>query len=103
MQMISKKVKTLIDFDEYFTGPLHGYSGAQDYYSQCNSLQHLENIHLPTLLISALDDPFLTPKCFPYHIANSNKYFHLLATKYGGHVGFTTFGEEILLFRLFYS
>ena len=89
-----KKVKTLIDFDEYFTGPLHGFDGAQDYYSNCNALQYLESVTLPTLLISSEDDPFLTESCIPKEIAKTNKDIHLIATKYGGHVGFTTFGDD---------
>jgi len=72
-----KKVKTLIDFDEYFTGPLHGFDGAQDYYNQCNALQFLENVKLPTLLISSEDDPFLTDSCLPTDIAKSNKDIYL--------------------------
>ena len=36
-----KKVKTLRDFDEYFTGPIHGFDGAEDYYSKCSSKQFL--------------------------------------------------------------
>ena len=89
-----KKVKTLIDFDEYFTGPLHGYNGAQGYYDACNALQFLEHAALPTLLISSDDDPFLTPSCIPRKIAKMHKDVYLLATKYGGHVGFTTFDTE---------
>lgn len=89
-----KKVKTLIDFDEYFTGPLHGFDGAQGYYNECNALQFLDNAAIPTLLISSEDDPFLTEDCIPKDIAANNKNVHLIATKYGGHVGFTTFGSE---------
>lgn len=88
------KVKTLIDFDEYFTGPLHDFAGAKGYYNHCNALQYLDNVTVPTLLISSEDDPFLTESCIPKNIAKSNKDLYLLATKYGGHVGFTTFGSE---------
>ena len=89
-----KKVKTLIDFDEYFTGPLHGFDGAHDYYRNCNALQYLEAVTLPTLLISSEDDPFLTKDCIPKKIAEISKDIHLIATKYGGHVGFTTLGSD---------
>jgi len=89
-----KKVKTLIDFDEYFTGPLHGYEGAMGYYNNCNALQYLENVTLPTLFISSDDDPFLTDSCIPRKIAKTHNFLHLIATKYGGHVGFTTFGND---------
>ncbi len=89
-----KKVKTLIDFDEYYTGPLHGFGGAQSYYDNCNALQFLDNVTVPTLLISSEDDPFLTESCIPKEMAKKHKDIYLLATKYGGHVGFTTFGSE---------
>ncbi len=89
-----KKVTSLVSFDEYFTGPLHGFEGAEDYYSQCNSLQFIENIEVPTLLINALDDPFLSEKCYPIEEAKNNDIFHLKAPKFGGHVGFTTFGQS---------
>lgn len=88
------KIKTLRDFDDYYTGPLHGFDGAEDYYSKCNSKQFLRNISLPTLLITAVDDPFLTPENHPYAIAAENDDFYFLAPKFGGHVGFTTFGTN---------
>ena len=88
------KIKTLRDFDEYYTGPLHGFDGAEDYYSKCNSKQFLHNISLPTLLITALDDPFLPKESYPFEIAKDNKNFYFMAPKFGGHVGFTTFGTN---------
>ncbi len=89
-----KKVRTLWDFDEYYTGPIHGFDGAEDYYSKCNSKQFLENISIPTLLITASDDPFLPEECYPFSIAAENNNFYFLAPKFGGHVGFTTFGTN---------
>lgn len=86
------KIKTLRDFDEYYTGPLHGFDGAEDYYSKCSSKQFLGNISIPTLLITAMDDPFLPPESYPFDIAAENEHFFFLAPKFGGHVGFTTFG-----------
>lgn len=88
-----QKVNSLVTFDDYFTGPLHGFRDAAAYYSQCNSLQFLDQISLPTLLINALDDPFLSAASHPFDIAASSKYLHFKAPKFGGHVGFTTFGQ----------
>ncbi|MFN8338074.1 MAG: alpha/beta fold hydrolase [Saprospiraceae bacterium] len=88
------KVKTLWDFDEYFTAKLHGMIDANDYYNTCSSLQHLNKIRVPTLLINALDDSFLSPTCYPYDIAQSSDIFHLMTPKHGGHVGFTSFGKD---------
>ena len=88
------KIKTLRDFDDFYTGPIHGFDGAEDYYSKCNSKQFLENISIPTLLITALDDPFLPPESYPFEIAAEHENFYFLAPKFGGHVGFTTFGTN---------
>jgi predicted alpha/beta-fold hydrolase len=104
------KVKTLWDFDEYFTAPIHGFRDAEDYYACCNSLRFLENIKLPSLIINALDDSFLPASSYPYSQAESNENLFLMTPKHGGHVGFTTFGtshywveNEILRFFERYS
>jgi len=88
------KIKTLRDFDDYYTGPLHGFDGAEDYYTKCSSKQFLENIKIPTLLITAMDDPFLPPESYPFDIAADDNKFYFMAPKFGGHVGFTTFGTN---------
>lgn len=88
-----KEVKKLIDFDEYFTAGLNGFKDAQDYYSQASSKPFLRSISRPTLLINALDDPFLTPACFPYQEAEDNPQFSLMTPQYGGHVGFVSQGS----------
>ena len=88
------KVKTLWDFDEYFTAPIHGFRDAEDYYASSNSLQFLANIKLPSLIINALDDSFLPASSFPYSEAESNENLYLMTPKHGGHVGFTTFGTS---------
>ena len=89
-----KHVKNLWDFDEYFTAPLHGFDGAMGYYANCSSLPGLKNIRIPTLLINALDDPMLGPECYPYDIASKSQHLYFMSPKYGGHCGFTLFGER---------
>ena len=89
-----KQVKNLWDFDEYFTAPLHGFDGAKGYYANCSSLSGLKNIHIPTLLINAMDDPMLGEECYPYDIAKESEYLHFMSPKYGGHCGFTRFGKR---------
>ena len=83
-----KKVKRLMDFDEYFTSPINGFENARDYYAQSNSKQFLHQIRTPTLVINSLDDPFLSKSCYPYNEARENEYLHLMTPKFGGHVGF---------------
>lgn len=76
------------DFDEVFTARVNGFESAVDYWTRCSSKQLLENIETPTLLINALDDPFLNADCFPFAEARANSSFQLLTPKKGGHVGF---------------
>ena len=85
------KIKTLWDFDEYYTASLHGFTDARDYYNQCSSLQFLKNIKIPSLIINALDDTFLAKTSYPVKIAENSNFLHLMTPKYGGHVGFATF------------
>ena len=89
-----KKMKTFAEFDDRFTAPLNGFTDARDYWTKASSKPHLSNIRIPALLISALNDPFLPPACFPEEIARASQQFHLEMPKHGGHVGFATRSEE---------
>lgn len=87
-------VRTLREFDDKFTAPLHGFRDAEDYYAESSSKQFLGNIATPCLLINALDDPFLGATCFPEQEARSNRHLFLERPRHGGHVGFVSFNEE---------
>ena len=76
------------DYDNLYTAPAHGFANALDYWSKCSSKQFIPEIKIPTLLVTAKDDPFLSDSCFPIREALDNNYFTLEMTKYGGHVGF---------------
>jgi uncharacterized protein len=81
-------IKSLREYDEKVTAPLHSFENAEDYYEKSSSKQFLQNINVPTLLVNAKDDPFLAPPCFPIELAEAHPFFHFLATQYGGHVGY---------------
>ncbi len=91
-----KLIKNFYDFDNCYTAPLHGFADAEDYWHKCSSKQFIPQIRIPTLLINALDDPFLTPACFPYDESAANLKFTLETPEHGGHVGFVTFNRENL-------
>ena len=55
--------RTLRDYDDALTAPLHGFSGADDYYDRADVRPHLPNIRVPTLLAQSRDDPLLTGGC----------------------------------------
>lgn len=87
-----KTVKTFKHFDERFTAPIHGFLSAEDYWEKSSSIGYLHKISIPTLLINALDDPFLGNKSYPYKEADQSKFLYLETPRYGGHVGFTQLG-----------
>jgi predicted alpha/beta-fold hydrolase len=84
------KAKVFKDFDELYTAPVFGFSSPEDYWIKASSKPYIPKIKKPALLITSLDDPFLPEECYPYEEANNSDFFHLIATKYGGHVGFVS-------------
>ena len=81
-------IHTLREFDERVTGPIHGFTGADDYYARCSSGPLLPLVRVPLLLISAEDDPFVPPASLPIEAARSNPSVTLELSPAGGHVGF---------------
>lgn len=82
---------TFAEFDDAVTAPLHGFHGKQDYYDRCSSKRYLEGIERPTLIINALDDPFMTADVIPAAEQLSDSVTLELAEN-GGHVGFISGG-----------
>ena len=82
------EIKTLYDFDEVYTSKAHGFKNAEAYYAACASLQFLPHIKVPTLIINALNDSFLSPECYPVKAAKTNTNLHLEMPNHGGHSGF---------------
>lgn len=82
------KIKTLKDFDEIYTSQLHGFIDAEDYYERNSSLYFLDDINIPTLIINAENDPFLSKECFPFEQIKDLEKVYFQAPKMGGHCGF---------------
>lgn len=85
-------IRTFQQFDDRYTAPIHGFKDAADYWARSASRGFLPGIRVPTLLVNALDDPFLSLGCFPRDEAAASPWFHLEAPDRGGHVGFVSFG-----------
>jgi len=75
-------------FDDRYTAPMHGFASADAYYEHAASGQYLAGIRVPTLLVNALNDPFLPPSCYPRTTAAASEFFFLETPAAGGHVGF---------------
>ncbi len=80
---------TITQFDSHYTVPLHGFSTVDEYYEKNSSRQYLKSITVPTLLVHAKDDPFMTSDAIPQpHELSPN--IELEVTDKGGHVGFVS-------------
>ncbi len=82
------EVRTIREFDERLTAPLHGFAGAEDYYRRSSSAGFVGAIRRPTLLLHAADDPFLPWSEVPRSGIEGNEWLHPSVTARGGHVGF---------------
>lgn len=84
------RLRSMWDFDDAVTAPVHGFRDATDYYQRSSSLRWLDRIRVPTLLVSAFDDPFLPPEVLDEvrAVARSNDALHCEFPEQGGHVGF---------------
>ncbi|OHC64173.1 MAG: alpha/beta hydrolase [Pseudomonadales bacterium RIFCSPLOWO2_02_FULL_63_210] len=80
-------MRTFWDFDDRITAPLHGFKGAQDYYTHSSSRYFLARIATPTLIIQATDDPFVFRHSLP-ESAELSPHIELELHAHGGHVGF---------------
>lgn len=81
------RLSTFWQFDDLITAPLHGYSGVEDYYQRASCRAYLRGIRVPTLVVHALDDPFMFPNTAPSSTEISDQVTLELSRR-GGHVGF---------------
>ena len=82
-----RRARTLREFDDAITAPLHGFEDAADYYRRASSAV-LEAIRVPTLLLQSEDDPFLPARHLPRDAVRRNPAPVAAFTRRGGHVGF---------------
>ena len=84
------RARSIYEFDDVATAPIHGFQSADDYYARSSSLGFLAAIRRPTLLLSAVDDPFLPAAVLEEvrTIARSTPALELEFVPRGGHVGF---------------
>ena len=79
-------IRSLYDFDNVITGPLHGFKDAEEYYERNSSLYFLADIQVPTLIVNAKNDPFLSQECLPEQI--DSDFVRIELPDSGGHCGF---------------
>ena len=80
------KVKDLREFDELYTAPIGGFKSRADYYATCSANQYLYRIEIPTVLLTADDDPFVSSQDYKEAKLSENIVLHI--EKHGGHMGY---------------
>lgn len=83
-----RRIRTLRQFDDAYTAPDGGYESAEDYYCRTGARRVIGSIEVPTLIITAQDDPIVPYHSFENPALRDNPSIRLLAPKHGGHCGF---------------
>ncbi|MBT1710075.1 alpha/beta fold hydrolase [Fulvivirgaceae bacterium PWU5] len=89
-----ENIRTILEFDEYYTAPLHGFASALDYYERNSSIHFLDGIHVPTLIVNAVNDPFLGKNSFPMERLAKHASVTFECITRGGHVGFAQINKN---------
>jgi predicted alpha/beta-fold hydrolase len=82
-----QRARTLYEFDQIFTAPLHGFSSTEDYWRRASAKPGLRNIRVPALVLNALNDPFVPAASLPTP-DQVGDWVTLWQPAHGGHVGF---------------
>ena len=89
-----ESIRSIIDFDDRYTAPLHGFGSAREYYQQCSAINFLDSIKIPTLIVNAQNDPFLSEACYPVERFRNHPMIKFEDPVHGGHVGFAQFNKN---------
>ena len=81
-------VRSLREFDDRMTAPLHGFRNAADYYERCSSAPVIGSVSIPALLVHARDDPVAPIASMPLDAIRHRTNLGSLLTERGGHLGF---------------
>ena len=81
-------IRSIRQFDEAYTAPHHGFAGAADYYYRASALRVIDQIAVPTLILTAANDPFVPPEPFRDPAVTANPHITAVVTNDGGHCAF---------------
>jgi uncharacterized protein len=82
------RARTVREFDDLITAPVHGFENADDYYSRSSAAEFIAGIRVPTLVLHSRDDPFLPEDRIPVTAMDANPAVTSILTEKGGHVAF---------------
>jgi predicted alpha/beta-fold hydrolase len=82
------RIRTVRQFDEVYTAPHFGFRDAADYYHRASAMRVIDRIRVPSLIITAEDDPFVPATPFRDARVSGNSHLRVMVTRHGGHCGF---------------
>jgi predicted alpha/beta-fold hydrolase len=82
------RARTFTEYDRFFTAPINGFADERDYWTRASSAPYLDRIRRPTLLINAVNDPFMPAACLPTAEVERSQWLEAAFVAEGGHVGF---------------
>jgi hypothetical protein len=85
-----ERISSIGDFDNLITAPNFGYRDATDYYDRASAIRVVAAIRVPTLILTAQDDPLIPFESFQKPELMRNQYIALFAPERGGHCGFVS-------------
>lgn len=83
-----RTVRSIWEFDDRYTAPLFGFGTAENYYRTQSAQNFLRDVRIPTLIVTAKDDPLVPFEIFNNPSLKANGAITLAATEHGGHLGF---------------
>lgn len=86
--------RTVWDYDHVFIAPRYGFASAEDYYERCRPTRFMSGIRIPTLVLAALDDPWIPGQLYREYDWICNSSLVPLLPDRGGHVGFHGKGSQ---------
>jgi predicted alpha/beta-fold hydrolase len=84
--LLNKRTKNIWAFDSAYTAPSAGFNSVEDYYSECSANKFLNQIEIPTTILSSRDDPFIPPHIFEEALMSSS--INCILVNGGGHMGY---------------
>ena len=89
-----KKVDSLLDFIDIYLAPIHNFKNAEDYFNQVSARFYLDKVTIPSLIVNAVNDSFLSPECSPVALAQTHPAIFVENPITGGHCGFPPGGKQ---------
>ena len=83
-----RRIWTVRQFDETYTAPHHGFAGADDYYHRASAMRVIDRIRVPTLVLTAENDPFVPVAPFTSAAVSAHAHMRVVLVPDGGHCAF---------------